>query len=104
MFFTLGGTQWGDKEYTQDDIKAIHPLKDYGLDDSWYGGRAKAIAETESDILLILEQGDGWHVLDTAVTELEKAPRFALLELARRRKLEPTTRMKKEELLELLGA
>jgi len=92
-----------DKKYSEKDIKRVVPIKDYGLDDGFYGGRVKLIGETDGDILLLLENMDGLKVIDTAAVKLDNINIKFIRDLAKKRKLKFDAKTPKEELIKMLG-
>lgn len=91
-----------DKVYTDSDLKRLVPIDRYGLDASFYGGRVNYIGETNTDVLLLIENNGGLNVIDTAVQTLDNVPNKILREMCRRRKIDIVTRTTKEEMIELL--
>lgn len=92
-----------DKVYSDADIKRVAQPKEYGLDTDFYGGRCHVIGETASDVLLIIERGDGLKVIDTAAVRLENIGMKFIRELAKKRKIKFDAKTTKEELIALLS-
>lgn len=91
-----------DRTYTDSDLKRLVPLNHYNLDSDFYGGRINYIGETDTDVLLLIENKGGLNVIDTAVQSLENVPNKILREMCKRRKIDIVTRTTKEEMIELL--
>jgi hypothetical protein len=94
-----------DKEYTLADLKRLMPVTtpEYGLEDGFYGGRVTHIGETDTGVLLLINDNDGLHLVDTASVDLNNIPTEVIRNLAERRKLIPSTvKASKEKLIELI--
>ena len=96
-----------DRVYKDSDIKKLVPLREYGLDEGFYGGRVKFISPTEEGILLLVEYRDGeLKVIDTAAENLHssKIPLRLVRELCRKRKIAYGPQESREELIARLEA
>lgn len=98
--YVLNTLKIGRKTYSESDIipGTLKPIGEYGMDDSFYGGRVKYLAEAPNDIILILEDQGGYKAIDTAVKDLNVLPQSIIQEYARRRKI-PFDKDSKEELI-----
>ncbi len=95
----------GGHKYTQADIKGIKSIKDYKLEDGFYGGRVERIGLTDSDILLFIDvqNKDGeLNVIDTGAVTIDNIPVEIIRKLLNSRKIQYHPRLGKEKLIALL--
>lgn len=104
MLHVFNTTKVGDREYTMSDLKSLHQLRDFGLDDGFYGGRVTQIGRTDTDVLLLIQNRDGMQLIDTAAEKLDDIPLGLLRRLAERRKVRFGVRTSKEDLVAALTA
>lgn len=109
MFHVLNTVTLDGHTYTAEDIRAVVPLSFYGLDGTFYGGRAKCIALTDQEgVLLIIDKQDKdgqLQIMDIGVEEtlaLTNLPIEHLRNLCIRKGLEFTSRHNKRLLVSSL--
>ncbi len=93
----------GDKTYTLSDQKGLKLPSEYGLKDGFYGGRVKWVGETETDVLLLIEQRDGkLRLLDTGAVDLKHISIEVLRKLCDQRSIPYDEKTTHKELQKLL--
>ncbi len=105
-FITFGIRLFTDKfQYKTAPIKKIVPPEQYGMDDSWYGGNVKCLAELKhSNLILILNKE--LQVIDIGVNQehLRDADMNTLKEYAKKKGIEFSVKITKDELVKrILG-
>ena len=99
--FTFGTLTVGEKEYTLEDAKQVVIIKQFGLDDDFYGGRVTHIGITDSDVLLIMS--DANTVIDTGAKDLNDIPISLIRKLCDRRKIKTVQSTSKDKMILMLG-
>ena len=98
--YLLNTKEMGNREYTSADIKGIKPIFEYGLNDAFYGGRVKRIGLTDTDILLMLDEG--MQVVDIGTTNPECLPLESIKFLLNGKKIVHHHKLGKAKLIALL--
>ena len=104
--FLLGVRSLIEKyNYKTAPIKRIVAKEHYGLNDSWYGGNIKCMAELkQSKIVLVLDNSH--NILDVAVYKehLGEVDMNTLKEFAKKKGIEFSFKITKDELIEKILA
>lgn len=100
MFYLLNTKEISGYTYTPKDIRGVKTLSDYGLEENYYGGRAKKIGLTDAGLLLVLD--DSMNILDIGTTDLENLTQEGLRSLLRARKIPHHHKLAKPKLIALL--
>lgn len=102
MFYAFN-TNVLDREYAMGDLRKMLPITDpkYGLREDFYGGRITHIGETDSDVLLLIDnrQPPKSQMVDLGAVQLNNIPMRFIKELCKKRKIPFGRTSRKEELI-----